>query len=198
MVTFDRRTMKYYHFGQWRNNLQVGQLCATTWNPSLYWATLQSDAAAMTPLFNLRLFKATIQFKKEQIFERIRKMEFPNKPSRQNCMFLCESEAQSREYAAKFGFTLPAYRLFEIECLVFEEHPTDEELDGWHISKDVFAELREPIRHRGNLDFLRCNGYDDSRIEDMARRYWRGENTGNDVLTEVLFRGFYRVIRAIG
>lgn len=65
------------------------------------------------------------------------------------------------------------------------------------MTKDVFGEMWEHIRHRGNPDLLVCNIRSDSDIENMARRYWRGVNTGNDVLTEALFREFYRVTRVV-
>jgi hypothetical protein len=223
-MLFERRTMTYYHLAQWRDDsIHIGQIYATPLAQSEYWKRQlnpQANVVAMAKGFEdiqLQLgastvhikiseqqaqayafLKAQAQLKKEQIYEEVRRNEFPLKPSRQTCMFLCESEAQSSETAIKYGFATPPYRMFELECISIEEHLTEDKLEAMSMSKDVFEEMREPNRHRGNPDFLVCNICSDTVIEDMARKYWRGENTSSEFLTEVLFRGLFRVLRVVG
>jgi len=223
-MTFERRTMTYYHLARWGDDkIQTGKIYTTPLNKSEYWKrqfNLQANAVGMAKEFEdiqlpldastvhikiseaeaqaHALHKAQRQLKKEQIFEQVRRKEFPLKPSRQTCMFLCESEAQIRECAIKFGFAMPPYRIFELECLSIEENLTEGTLEATGMTQDVFEEMRAPNRHRGNPDFLVCNIYSDMAIEDMARKYWRGENTNNEFLTEILFRGFFRILRAVG
>ena len=164
-MIFVRRTMMYYHLAQWGDDkIQTGAIYTTPLNQSEYWKrqfNLQANAVAMAKEFEdiqlslgastvhikikeeeetqaPALLKAQLQLKKEQIFDQVRRNEFPLKPSRQTCMFLCESEAQIRECAIKFGFAMPPYRIFELECISIEENLTKDTLEAMSMTEDVF------------------------------------------------------------
>ncbi len=154
--------MGYYHFARWpEDTVEYGQLCGTIWHSSHYGAR-QLDveegakAAQASPLGSLlgdlgAQLKAKLQRRKETIFEDVRRDEFPELPSRLDCLFLCEGEEQARLYASTHGFADPYYRLFEIQPL--ELRPASPEAaakdaDAMGISTSDFMSLCLPRRHR--------------------------------------------------
>ena len=90
-----------------------------------------------------------VEWNREQILERIRQTEFPQLPSRFECVFFCESEAEARYYGygSARGTPNPMF-LYEVEVV------------------DSRARQHE-------ADWKGTGPYDDT--EDWARRYWRGE-----------------------
>lgn len=218
-MSFEKRTMKYYHLARTRNAFDLNKLYSTPHCESEYWKKqrdIESAGAAWAKDFKTlslsrgvdiqlsdeqalacSVKKAKMQHEKELIFERVRKADYPDKPSRKSCMFLCESEDQIKLYAKQFGFQRPPFTIFEIECQEILEDLADDVLKRSEIPREIFNEMRQPNRHRVNPDFLACNVLTEVEIEEMARKYWRGEKTGGDALTEVLFRGFFKVTRLI-
>jgi hypothetical protein len=83
----------------------------------------------------------------------------------------------------------------EIEMLVVDEG-SDEWLARTGLTRAQYEELNECQRQRVNPQFLNCSG-PKAEQEAMARRYWRSEETDAHVLTEVLFFGFFRVVRIL-
>ncbi len=218
-MPFEKRTMKYYHLARTRNAFDLNKLYCTPLYESEYWKRQRDIASAGTAgakdfkkisvlsgveihltdeqALSCSIEKAKAQMNKEHIFERVREKEYPDRPSRKSCMFLCESEDQITHYAKQFGFQRPPYTIFEIECQEVLEDWSDDALKRSGIPREIFNEMRQPNRHRSNPDFLVCNVLTEVAIEDMARKYWRSEKTDDDSLTEVLFRGFFKVTRLI-
>ena len=209
---FESRRMGYYHFARWPPvEVRYGQTCGTTWRASHY-GSRQLDveqgakAALASPLGSLfgedgARLKAQLQRRKETIFEEVRRAEFPDHPSRLDCLFLCEGEEQARLYATTHGFVAPDFGIFEIQPLELRPASDDvaaKDAEAWGIATDDFRSLCVPRRHRANARLLECNMADDDALREVARRYWAGEETAPGALTEVLFRGFFEVVRYVG
>lgn len=96
---------------------------------------------------------------REVVFDDIRKREFADKPSRLECAFACPSIEAAEAYRAK---NAQAGIIYKVELM---------EPDAPFHTADY--QLFE-------MSFLGIDG-----AEDLARRYWRGEDTGcPEVLTE--------------
>lgn len=211
-MEFERRTSSYFHLTTWQADaLQIGGIYSTSWAESNYWSSQNKlDAQAMqtelerqslsnSPLSKmfakpLALLKAKAQQKKEVNAERIRSREFAERPSRKNCLFLCESETQLRTYMSRYGYKILGRNILEVELLSFEEPPAD--IAQMRFSREEFDVLNVPNRHRANPRYLDCNTPGPEQ-EAMLRAYWRGEETEREHLTEVLFRGFFRITTII-
>jgi hypothetical protein len=132
---FERRVGSYFHLTTWRReDITLNSVLWPRWDVSTYWSAQENieaqakAAASMFTAMNTGLIrfdqlsiealgraKAEAQLGKERLFERIRQAEFPASPSRRTCVFLCESEAQLREYigihrAARVSYGWPMHR----------------------------------------------------------------------------------------
>ncbi|WP_102225185.1 hypothetical protein [Acidimangrovimonas sediminis] len=87
------------------------------------------------------------EWKREQILEGVRAAEFPNRPSRWECVFFFSTPEEARLYA-QCGFAPRPAHLYDVE-------------------------LVEPMAPRHNADWKGTGPYDHEA--DWARRYWRGD-----------------------
>jgi hypothetical protein len=217
-MAFEKRTDNYFHFTSWRaDDLKEGQLTATLWEETHYWnfqggnneeqiqqmardfeaVAIQSGAKFSKPAVTaMARNKAKAQRMKEEQLERIRATEFPDLPSRRNCIFLCESEGQMRQFITEFGFPTKDKRIIELRTILFKEELNRQELAGFGITKEQFQELNKCNRHRANPKFLNSN-IPGPEQQNKMRRYWRGDHTGEDELTEVLYYGFMQLDRIV-
>ena len=115
--------------------------------------------------------KYNAEVKKENIFEDVRLKEFPNLPSRKNCMFLIPNEVNLERYSENMGFDINDAIVLNIE-----------------VSNNSFL-------HYADMSLLNCNLFADDYIEIQAKRYWNGvENEHININTEILFRGNFKII----
>lgn len=217
---FQRRVTTYWHLTTW-NDIEVGRVYGTSWERSNYWdvsddyrqASFMADELRVSArdLFSgfgrstaeadeyadrLGAQKAEVQSRKELEFERVRRTEFSDLPSRSSSIFLCESEDQLRAYIEQFKFPVENRSIIELEVVALDLSP-EEERDwarGFGRRVKDLSELRKNRRHRANPKFLNCNSHPSS-FEENARRYWRGERTSISDLTEVLLRGLFRPLQ---
>lgn len=102
---------------------------------------------------------------REIIFEEIRRNEFPDLPSRVNCVWLCD--------ASGISYWWP--RMHSGKKVILEAH--------------VVGTL-----HRANPDFLVSDSISHDELRALARKYWGGENVRNQSNEELLFYGEVRVL----
>jgi hypothetical protein len=86
------------------------------------------------------------EWQREAILERIRETEFRNLPSRRDCIFFFDDEAEAEFYGAARG---------EKSFMILYE-----------------VELVDPTAIRHEADWKGTGPYDN---DEWARRYWRGE-----------------------
>jgi hypothetical protein len=99
---------------------------------------------------------------KEEIFEAIRKSEYPNRPSRTTSAFLWQDLATAQAFYANQGRY--QHYLYAVEVLEGE----------------VF---------RAEMDLLHCEGMAYERIAACARHYWQQIHHPNSQTIEVLLDG---------
>lgn len=214
-MPFKKRTDKYYHLTCWSpESIPVGRPIYTPHNESNYWKK-HSNIDELTklialdtkqhPLFKLlndenleklAISKAKAESAKESLLEDIRLDSFPHLPSRRRCIFLCESEEQLNIYLEKYQFPRKGRVVLELETIYFD--PVSEECwTSFGLTEKVFRQLNECRRFRANPKFLNCNSLPLDEKKSMLQRYWLGQETSSEHLTEVLYEGFYRVTRII-
>jgi hypothetical protein len=190
--------MKFNHITSWtKENLTVGEIYETNFNISNYWHNKQRNENQISneineiipmleqPLkltgktFDLTIFTKEIQkskyyseLLKEYIFEDIRRKEFVEKPSRQDCMFLFPLEVDINDFARNLGYNLNDRTIIEVET------------------------LNEEQIHFADLTLLNVNIHNHNEKEEAARLYWSGTNKRN-LETEILYRGQFRVTKII-
>jgi len=186
---------------------------ATAWDESDYWRAQVGGAnrqimaddfrKMLGPLISvldddtvssLAAGKSQAQRDKEEVFERVRREVQSDAPSRSSAMFLCESEEQLRTYISTFAFPIEGKRIIEVQTVVYLDDVLPEAISAWALEPDLVRDLNECRRFRANPRFLNCNTGDWAY---HARRYWAGEDCDPLELTEILFRGFFRVTRII-
>jgi hypothetical protein len=103
---------------------------------------------------------------RELVFEEIRKNEFPDLPSRQNCIWLTK-KGQVEFWYNWLDDKQSEYTIIEMEC------------DG--------------IYHIGNQSFLNSDidGY--NNYQDNARKYWSGELVDRHDNNEIIFIGKVKI-----
>jgi hypothetical protein len=196
----------YYHFTSWNiEQVKIGLPYCTSWEVSNYWSMHDSRVLLMEEEFrrafpehsSLASFwaeaKSRSQRQKEERVELIRRLHYDSLPSRRNCMFLCDSESNARAYAEKYGFRAEVYHLLELSIGSVGD-VSDEALGTCGLSRERFEALRTPCLHKANPKFLDCNSSDVAQ-DAMIAKYWQGAETESGELTEMLFRGFYQVVR---
>jgi len=118
----------------------------------------------------LRKTKYNAELLKEYIFEDVRKAYYPQKPSRQKCLFLFPWEVEALDFAKKYRYDLVTRSLLELELL--------------DMSSVHFADMT----------LLDCNvGSQQEKIE-AARKYWEGTNK-LDISTEILYTGKFKITK---
>ncbi len=118
---------------------------------------------------------------KEEIFERIRKQEFPNKPSRFNCCFLCENIDDIVKFKTKiksnehFIYKVSVVQdksdniiMHKADFTVFDIEPSLCQIPNTYtLQGDVFIP---------NNDLIACSFQSVLTFwENCARSYWRSE-----------------------
>lgn len=215
-MAFEKRVETYFHLTSWASGgIRVEGVYPTPIEESRYWIA-QHDAQrqfdTMLPeMVGLRdalallglspeaaaRAKAQAQAAKEDLYERVRAAEFSDAPSRRRCMFVCESEAELREYIARYKFPTAGRTVFELQMVTWTVEPTETQLADMQLSRESFQRLNELRRIRVNPRFLDSNGENNAERTTLARRYWSSDNTEPEQLTEVLFEGFFVVKRIV-
>ena len=214
---FERRTGTYFHLTSWNaEQIKIGAYVYwPCWAESTYWqhqhnleqATdfLEQDlrrAAAELVAAGVNCdwralagIKARAQRDKEDLFERVRAEEYPDRPSRQDCIFLCESRDALDDYLAKYHFGTLGKSVLEIEMVEYCDKKTDDDLTKMGLDRRRYDVLNSMLRCRVNPNFD-CQGPGVDQVA-AARRYWRGDETSPGDITEILFYGFFRVHRVL-
>ncbi|MEI9899703.1 MAG: DUF2441 domain-containing protein [Hyphomicrobium sp.] len=109
-----------------------------------------------------------VMLARELIMEQIRLAEFPDAPSRQTCLFACETLQEARYWRTRIG------ELNSSVCSL--------RVEGWI--------------HRCDARLLLADSEPLSVTMDQARQYWRGERGANAEI-ETLFAG-QAVVTAVG
>ena len=106
----------------------------------------------------------------ELVWEVVRLREFPDRPSRLDCMFFWQTESEARNW---LSFRTWPSALYEVEVI---EHRASflTDMNRMELSSEVVAALG---------------------MMDQARRYWAG--TAGAKMTEVLLEGRVRVVRRL-
>lgn len=100
-----------------------------------------------------------VMLSRELLMEEIRQRDFPEVPSRQKCLYLCETPQEAQAWNTRIG-------------------------DGGSI-----CTLRcKGVIHRADTDLLLGDSEPLSVTRDRAHRYWRGE-AGENPFWEILFVG---------
>lgn len=110
---------------------------------------------------------------KEYVFEDIRAKEFPEYPSRRNCMFLFGLNENINKYLKHFGLDISERIVVKIE---------------------IIEQEKKLIKI--NPKFLNCNFMEVQEIEKQARKYWNQDDI-NEQFCEYLFRGKFRITEII-
>lgn len=183
------------HFTNWDlSSVQIGDSFTTnSWVESKYWKQKKENTELISSnsLFNelekilqqLNLSnqidfsllaqevdksKYYSELLKEFVFEEIRLMEFPEKPSRRKCMFLLPQNIDIVEYGVSMSFDMSTKRHLHIE-------------------------ICEPTSlHFADITQLNCNSLTHDEKVDFARKYWEGTNKRN-MFTEILYEGEFRI-----
>ena len=186
-------SMKFWHAtNKLKADIELNTVCTALYDISEYWKnkhTAESNLydATTCSLFVKAFVNVGIDIKtaqeaahllpktryymdsqKEYIFEEIRVTEFPDRPSRRNCMFLLPYQADISGFIEKYKF----YNRINLEI---------ETEDGG-------------LLHFADASLLDCDTKIFSKKQDAARQYWSGTDK-RDINTEVLFRGNYKIIR---
>jgi len=179
------------HLTSWeKEGLIINQEYATP-EVSNYWnQKIESDIADIGPVeANFAPFPSEIrnsiieiiksgkyasELLKEYIFEEVRQKDFPNLPSRKNCMFALPDNVNIEEVRARFGMSDQIHKtLLRIEG-VPENHTVT----------------------RVDANFLNCNLSKQPQIKEYATKYWSGEEMENP-LTELLLVGRYKILEIL-
>lgn len=165
----------------------------TTWKESNYWKNKQVDTNqiqgtsdkffdTMGAIFTkfgididvsvvsgeLQKTKYYAELLKEYIFEQVRLAEYPEKPSRMQCMFLFSNDIDHNDFANSLHYDMAKRSIVEIEAL--------------ENSKLHFADLK----------LLDCNALSHIEKMDKARQYWNG-TTEKGIGVEILFTGNFKI-----
>ncbi len=119
---------------------------------------------------NIQL-KYSTELLKEYIFDEVRYLNYPNKPTRKRCIFLFDTSISPVEYGKKIGFDIAKYNLIKIQPI-------------------------SPIHdlHRANYSLLNINFSDYEGIKNNAGLYWGSSiQADNDISSEVLYEGTYTI-----
>lgn len=188
--------MKFKHITNW-HDMALGIPYETTWTESNYWKNKQVDTNqiqdtsnkffdTMADLFTkfgvdidvsglsneMQKTKYYAELLKEYIFEQVRLVEYPEKPSRMQCMFLFSNDIDHSDFANSLHYDMANKSIIEIE--VFEN------------SKLHFADLK----------LLDCNALTHVEKMDKARQYWKG-TTEQGLGVEILFTGNFKINKVL-
>jgi hypothetical protein len=110
------------------------------------------------------------KYLRELIWENVRSSEFPEKPSRQRCIWLAEGEDNLKYWLPRIPASAETHRIFRVKPKGMFHYASDE-----HLMKD--AEL-----------------YPESL--EKARKYWRGD-IAQKCAQEILFEGTLDIIEEV-
>lgn len=187
--------MRLFHLTTWKpEQIPIGRTLPTSWTQSNYW-TQQHDTLRLaqwiveheftdamfaslssTHRYALALAKAQAQSAKENLAEQIRSASFPGRPSRSDCMFACATGEDLWRYVDRYRFPLSGRCGIELE---------------------VLSAPGTPVVHRADPAWLDCNGDSSGAQRAAIHKYWHGDAKNSDSITEVLFRGAFRVVRVL-
>ncbi|WP_170469035.1 hypothetical protein [Ruegeria arenilitoris] len=105
----------------------------------------------------------------ELAYETVRAKEFSGKPSRQDCVFCCESEADARRFAEIHG---------RATNLIYEVELVDQ----------------SALVHKTNYELIDFEA-GPTKWDELARSYWSDGHTEN---IEVICGGAIRIVRFVG
>ena len=111
-----------------------------------------------------RAFRHTFQLLRELIFEEVRLKNFSNLPSRKNCIWICEDEAQLKDWIPNLG--LATFQIMKVEAV-----------------GNIF---------KTDSKFISTWELDVSKYYEYANQYWNPTN--NFQYPEVLFTGELRIL----
>jgi len=117
---------------------------------------------------------------KEMIFENVRLKEFPHRPSRFDCNFICPNLLSLRRFREHTSKNRPFDLFYEVE-------PTD--MNARRLETDWSL-----VDQAGALMSQASTNV--AAVEKIARRYWNPEGIAED-LKEVLFESDIKIIRRI-
>ena len=185
--------MKFYHFTSLKKNQIIpNESYETNWVESNYWLHKQRNRQENNEMnsalegigtilkafgkdFDLSSISKEMQSSKyysellkEYIFEEVRQKEFPEKPSRKNCMFLVPIEVNLNNYCKNMGFNTNQLTMLEVDI----------ENDSKY--------------HFADFTLLNCNNLIHDEKVEKAKEYWNGTDR-RDMNTEILFRGKFKI-----
>jgi hypothetical protein len=106
----------------------------------------------------------------EELFELVRQKDYPQRPSRFNCVFLFRDIATATYFYAQVG-RYQGY-IYEVEV----------------IDDDQFV---------AEMDLLHCVGANAQTIQKSAEYYWNGEHHLKSATQEVLLNGKAKVLKLV-
>jgi len=110
------------------------------------------------------------KYTRELIWESIRVEHFPERPSRQKCLWLSQGEKNLNYWKSQVVEDQNLRRIFRVE------------IDG--------------ITHEASNEHLMNDNLPYQEALDMSHRYWRGD-ISNPIAKEILFEGQMRVIERV-
>ncbi len=109
---------------------------------------------------------------RESFFEEVRRLNFTNHPSRQNCIWVIENNEESLEYwKARLNFNPTKDKIFKLK-------------------------LTGKI-HKASQSYLEINTINGRLWRERAFKYWSGANERGQDDYELLFEGFVEVVEEI-
>jgi uncharacterized protein DUF2441 len=135
---------------------------------------LTTGSISVEDLLSTNRLKFELQVRKERIFEEVRAQDFPDRPSRQRCLFAFPENLDPASYLPAMGFQMAGRTLVRITA-----------------AEDAKV-------HFANLSLLNAQLASDAQIAESARAYWSGKDTSVDKMTtEVLVEGNFIIEEVI-
>jgi len=136
-------------FENWRKYLNENKNKIYYWQPRGLWRGDKAIEFGVThvPQASQRDTPA------EKIFEEVRKESFPDRPSRLNCVYLCDNLG---------GFSGRSYCSDKVETYEIELRRTLLDKEPFKTNSELFTKARE----------LYEDGVNEKRITDVAKSYW--------------------------
>jgi hypothetical protein len=150
-------------------------ITGTYWEESNYWShkkTMTGPELEVPVLLknflptdfqqNISKAKYEAEFKKEEVFESVRKDKFSYLPSRKRCIYAIPSSIDPHEFGKNINLYVDKYNLIEIRPV-----------------------LNRSKVHQSKMSLLNCNSISVLDMKEIARTYWAGESEAT-LDTEVL------------
>lgn len=179
----------YYHWTSWHlSKIKEGMITGTYWEESNYWIhkktmtgpdielDIPDSISGLLPrefLKNFSKIKYEAEFKKEELFESVRKDEYLYLPSRKRCIYAIPSSIDPYEFGRSINLNVDKYSLIEIRPV-----------------------LNHSKIFQSKMSLLNCNSSSILDMQEIARTYWNGESK-DSLDTEVLIEGEIEVVRIV-